>query len=451
VFQVEIISDLEEPTIELTPVQNLDCDDESVSISITNFNANNQYSWTLPNSMSLTGQTIDASIPGNYTLSVFSQNGCSKDSIITVEAIGNLPVLSIMAEPIDCNNSITELIAVGSFTDLTWSTPAGPITDLMVDQEGWYFAFADNGNGCNVLDSVFVSVDTLTPSHQFENHFLNCDITTAVLTNVEDNDYNYIWTLPDGTQNNQDSLIVSQEGMYFVEILAANGCTAIDSVQIMNSAELPEFEYSISDTLSCINDEVTLQLIANDLESSNLTGPNFNVSNENEFVITEPGVYTLNLIGSNGCPVTTDIIIPIDTSIIQSPVELNHINCNEIGSLNIINPISDYLYEWQQEEEVSLSLDFETSSTDSILLVTTNPANGCSKTELFILEIDTLQPTVSSQVGFLTCLEQEQEINITPDGNYQYEWTLPAGDITNVQNQIARDTGTYDRWCSRSS
>ena len=442
--QITISSDFTEPEIELAPISTLDCDVPSVNIFVSNFQSGNQYNWLLPNSSTANGQSISASTPGNYTLTVISPNGCSNDSIITVLAGGNLPTLNISADPINCINTTTDLIATGTYDDLTWSDSEGTISDLIVDDEGWYFAFADNGNGCNILDSIFVSLDTLSPAQDFSDAILDCDNPNIILSNGLDDNYKYDWTLPDGTTSNEVDLFTDEVGTYSVIVSSINGCTSMKTIEVTSVIDEPTFDVSGIEPLNCLTTEVFIEIDAiSDLQAISLTGDQ-GVQQGSTFTLTEPGDYLVEVIGTNGCPGDFAFTIPIDTTVIESIVDIENINCLfTSGQLSITNQTPNYNYQWRQATDTLVGLNFESESTEAILLTTTNVENGCDDEDVFIFEIDTIPPTLTYQVSPLTCTQQEQEIFLFPDGDYEYGWILPDGSITITDSLIAQDTGVY--------
>lgn len=443
-YFVEITTNLVEPEIQLGPIGVLDCDIQSIPISIINYDLNNQYNWTLPNGSSLNEQNIDATMPGDYTLTVTAPNGCSSDSTINILAAGNLPTLNISANPIDCNNPTSLLIADGSFTTLEWSNASGVITDLEVDTTGWHYAFANNGNGCFVLDSIFVNVDTIIPQQSFNNIDLDCLNPEALLFNTVNNNYSYQWTLPDGSSSLEDSLMVSIEGIYSVVTSSVNGCLAFDTIQVNSMIAEPTFDVSGIDTLSCNNQEITISINEiSSIQSTSLTSA-AGTQQGSSFNISEAGAYTITAIGENGCTNSFEFEITADTLIEESIVEINNINCLfTTGSLTIINPVQDNNYQWSQGLETGTGLLFETNSSGNVTLATTDQNNGCSIDQVYNIQIDTITPTLTYDVNPLTCVQQEQEIFLSPNGDYQYGWILPDGDIAIEENLIAQDTGDY--------
>ena len=444
-FEVEILGDFIDPTIELGPIGILDCDVPSIPLTVNNFNPNNQYLWTLPNDTELSGQSIDASLAGEYNLLATASNGCTAETTINLQPAGNLPVLDLNIQEINCMNDQANLSATGSFNSITWSDVNGPITDLNVTEEGWYYAFADNGGGCDVLDSVFLNVDTITPQQNILIPIINCDTDADLLFNSLDDNYNYLWTLPDGNTSTQDTITATLEGNYQVLISSENGCTNQQSFVVDSDVELPEYQVNGIETLNCLIEQIELEVDSiSDLSSVTLIDP-MGVNQNNSLIIQSGGTHVIEFIGTNGCIDSFEFNIPIDT-IAPNPILQNtNIDCiNQTAFLAVTNPNLNQSYEWTNTQENLFGDSFETDEEGLVTLYTTDLTNWCMDTIETLVVVDTISPTLSYQVPQLTCVAQEAEIMVFPNGNYDYEWTLPNQETASGMVLIAQDTGIYD-------
>ncbi len=443
-IEIEILADLQEPNITIAPYGQLDCDIESIPITITNFDPNINYVWTLVNNSTETGQMINVSTPGLYSLLATAQNGCTDEELIEIQSSGNLPEVSLSVDPITCNNLQSSLEATGNYISLEWSDNNGTISNLNVSDEGWYYAYADNGGGCDVLDSIYLNVDTIAPVINFDAPTINCEDVTDMLFNSLDDNYNYQWILPDGTASLSDTIAVELSGNYQVTISAENTCYTESNILVEADQELPLFEVSGLDTIDCQNSQINIDLeILSQIDSIVLKNE-LGMALDDSLVIQKPGAYQLEFHGSNGCIDSFNFYIPIDT-IKPNPIIINNnIDCNtDIAQLAITNPQSSEFYEWSNLNTTGNDNTFTTNLAGDVSLYVTDLTNGCTNQFTTEIVIDTLKPTLNYQAPLLTCLNQEAEIQLFPDGNYNYEWTLPSLDTFSGMNLIAKDTGEY--------
>ena len=444
---VEIIisADLTEPLIELTPIPELDCDATSISVGINSYEPSVEYIWTFPDLTTMTGgPMMNFSTPGDVMLTAINPNGCTSQESFTILSAGNFPILNIAGDDINCNNNQTTLSATGNYNSLEWSDPNGPISNLTVNSEGWYYAAADNGGGCAVLDSIYISVDTLIPEQSITIPTINCDGIEDILFNSLDDDYNYEWTLPDNSMSEEDSIIVNEAGNYTVVISDDNGCQVGISLNIQSDVELPQFEVEGIAPLNCTTTllELTINPIS-DLQSILLTDPDGFIQ-DNSLIITEGGEHTIEVTGTNGCTDIFPFLIEQDT-ITPSPILQNtNINCtNQSALLAITNPQENVTYEWSNATDMQEGETFITDMPGMVFLNALDTLNGCESSASANVTIDTIPPTLTFQVPQLTCAAQEAEINLFPDGDYEYEWILPNLETQSGMLLIAQDTGDY--------
>ena len=441
---IEIFGDLMPPVFQLAPVGVLDCDIQSIPLSVNASNPDYVYLWTLPNGSQQAGQTINASAAGDYSVTVTALNGCTNTTMLTLQPAGNLPTINLDVQNIDCINSSTILNATGNYNSLQWSDANGPITDLAVTEQGWYYAFADNGGGCDVTDSIYLSVDTITPQQNIVAPIINCDGTEDLLFNSLDAEYIYQWLLPDGSISFEDTLIASQAGNYNVTISSANGCATSNSIFVDSDVELPEYTVDGLLSLNCNNNQYELDIDSiSDLTSIILTDPFGNTQN-NSLTIENGGMHSIEITGANGCVDIFEFDVPIDTLSPSPIVQSTNINCiNTSASLTITNQEDNQLYVWSSASGTSEGTSFDSNEIGIVELTATDTLTGCSTNFEFEVLADLTIPTLTYFVPQLTCVAQEAEIMLFPDGDYKYEWILPNLEIDTGLFLMAQDTGNY--------
>jgi len=314
------------PTTPLAPALSVDnnspCDDGSSQITITNIDGSATYDWTGPNGFSSSATSVSinnitANEVGNYCVTA-TVAGCT--STITCEAISISPppIISIAAANNDstiCLNQDFSLSASGA-TSYSWSGPNSfnangatqVVTNVTNAEAGFYVVTGTDGNGCSAEDSIEITIlalPILTLNTGATNN-IYCLNTTADIT--ASGAATYSWNGPNGYSGNGSTVNLvdvteSNEGYYFVTGTDGNGCSSIDSIQLI-IAESPTTN-APSDTTLCPGESLTL--IASGGESYVWDGPGgFSstnqstlVSNNLDFVHT--GEYIVTITDSNGC------------------------------------------------------------------------------------------------------------------------------------------------------
>lgn len=443
--EVEIYANLDVPILELTPIPELDCNATSISVGINNYDPSVDYNWTFPDLSTMSGgPMMDFSSPGDVTLVAINPNGCFSEESFTILSTGNFPTLNIEGDDINCNSNQTLLSATGNYSSIEWSDSNGPINNLEIETQGWYYATAGNGGTCVAIDSIYISVDTIPPAQSITIPTINCDDIEDLLFNSLDEDYNYEWTLPDGTVSLEDSISVDEAGNYTVSISADNECSVGISLQIQSDVELPQFEVEGIVPLSCNNTLLELSIDSiSELQSILLTDPDGFVQ-DNSLIIVEGGQHMIEVTGTNGCTDSFPFVIEQDTVTPNPILQNTNINCiDDEAILAVTNPQENVLYTWSNAAEIFQGDTFMTDIPGMVLINAIDTLNGCETSASANVTIDMIPPTLTFQVPQLTCAAQEAEINLFPDGDYEYEWILPNLETESGMFLIAKDTGDY--------
>ena len=175
---IDVNQDIEPPLAQAGDEQTIDCSAADVTLNGagSTTGANITYNWTGPVG-GIVGDpaslTIDATLPGIYTLTVMNtDNGCSMTDQVTVLQNTNGPIAD--AGPsleFDCQTEELTLSASGTTgaDAFTWTDTNGSVISqsqsAVVTQTGVYYLEALNtANNCVSLDSVFIGVNTNVPS-----------------------------------------------------------------------------------------------------------------------------------------------------------------------------------------------------------------------------------------------------------------------------------------------
>ncbi len=168
-------------------------------------------------------------------------------------------------------------------------------------------------------------------------------------------------------------------------------------------------------------------------------------------VTSEPGTYTLNVTGTNGCTVKETVTVTQDLSVptvtIAAPGTLN---CT-VTSVTInatVSPQGTYSYRWTDEEKSVISTsEYMVTSEPGTYTLNVTGTNGCTFTETVTVNQDLSVPTVEiATPAFLNCTVTSVTINatVTPEGTYTYSWMDAENNVISTsEDPIMSEPGTY--------
>ena len=296
-----------------------------------------------------TGNSVSVSQSGIYTVTATNAEGCSATANVTV-TVNPLPSVNISGNSSFCQGDNVTLTATGAST-YVWSN-ASTNASITVSSAGNYTVSGTDANGCSNIATKTVSVNPTynTPlTHsicQGESYnFYGQNLTTAgtythtlqtingcdsvltltlalkalptpaitgstslcqgqTTTLTANGGVSYLWS--NASTNN--SISVSQSGIYTVTATNAEGCSAIANVTVTVNPT-PSINISGNTTL-CAGNSTTLTASGSDSYSWSTGDNTASVS------ISAFGVYTVTGTSTEGCSNTATVTVLVS----QSPV-----------------------------------------------------------------------------------------------------------------------------------
>lgn len=142
------------------------------------------------------------------------------DSIVETELTIDISDISLGNDTSICNGQSLVLNA-GNFNSYIWNT--GEITDtIQITQSGIYSVTVSNTNGCNLVDTIQVALDSIDIFLGNDTLICNGDVINLNAGNFE----TYEWNTGETTQ----SITVNSTGLYSVEVTNSNGCIGSSSI-----------------------------------------------------------------------------------------------------------------------------------------------------------------------------------------------------------------------------
>lgn len=371
----------------------------AISVTVNGNNAGYTFNWSRPG---LAGSSISNLIAGSYELRVVEQsaNACIWDTTFNVlEPASSITFLRDSSRNETCTSlafaSAAYTGGTGQLT-YTWSNgTTGPILGEV--SAGSYDLSISDELGCEIVQSfnlqdrqttVLAAISASLPE-------LSCSITSLDLIAQQNTQaVRYQWTdslaADLGTTR---TISIGAPGRYFVEIInPANGCSAIDSIDIGINEELIELEIDSLAAIDCNTTSVDLSVSHSTYTApvryewrlnGALVGSQGSLPN-----ITQVGVYQVSVIREdNGCPTIGQTEVVID----QEPPEVT--NAEPLITLNCLSPTVNLgvssndpvRFAWSTTNG-NLTGGLTTAMTTAdregtYTVILTDTVNGCSTTE----------------------------------------------------------------------
>jgi gliding motility-associated-like protein len=262
------------------------CNNDTIMLTATA--GFNQYQWSPAGSLHSIGNSANV-YPLQTTLYYVQAEkfpGCLvKDSFLVT--VKTSPLIYLGKDTSICYNKSIHLTAPSGFTSYSWSNGSQSASTNITDQ-GTYFIEAVYYNGCVSKDTIVIQ------KYPFINPRLGSDTSICAGSGFRlnpGNYQNYLWN----DLSSNSSLAVSASGFYWVDVIDRNGCSASDTINILNIYQQPaDF---LPDTLSiCFGDVLTLR------PSEQFSGYSWsNGSSSNMISVKETGSYYLIARNQNGC------------------------------------------------------------------------------------------------------------------------------------------------------
>jgi gliding motility-associated-like protein len=346
--------------------------------------------------------------------------GCSVTEEITVDVTpafsvalssGLIETCEATGTPIQASASLAEAVSWNWSPGLWVADSTFANTTLASESSGPLTATATSASGCVASATVLIEVSPLITD--LGPDFGLCNGETAILEVVWPANYAVTWS----TGATGTALSVAATDVYSVEVVAPDGCTSRDTVEVV-VYDYPELDLG-PDTAFCTGEELRLTASDPGLDYLWNTG-----QLSRQIDVSEAGIYSVEV--TNGyCYVYDSIEISLNPLPVQ-PFLSNYTTCFEAAIepyyLDAGNQGSTYV--WSNDSTARL-IEIDAPGDFRVWITT---AQGCS------LEFET---SIEQE-----CLEALYAPNsFTPDGDgINDAWFVYGVDIVNFHVQI------YNRW-----
>ncbi len=196
-------------------------------------------------------QSIVVSEPGTYFVTVVGVNGCCVSDEVTVTQDIASPVVDAgLDRELTCANAeaFIDVSVYGGTPPYTylWTDECGmeiAVTeDITVTLPGLYIVTVIGANGCSSSASVNV-INRIEPPkvNAGQDKVLTCEIGEVLLDATVSGGvtpYQYVWTNTCGVVvGRTEDLMVTLPSLYTLTVITADGCIALDSVEVTQESE----------------------------------------------------------------------------------------------------------------------------------------------------------------------------------------------------------------------
>jgi gliding motility-associated-like protein len=282
------------------------CDENGTTLTGSSGYAS--YSWNGPDIIgSVSGQAHTATLPGEYTLTVTDNNGCSGTASITVTGFIKPKISGDLSF---CAGKSTQLKAPDGFKNYKWSGNGISGKDneqiCIVTKSGIYTLTVTDANDCTGTANVEVT-EYLNFVPKISGDLSFCAGKSTQLK-APDGFKNYKWS-GNGIsgKDNEQICIVTKSGIYTLTVTDANDCTGTANVEVKEISLIPP---TISGELSFCEGGSTTLVGSAGYENYEWSDDNGFIFTGKELTVTKAGTYYL-IVTSEGCSKTTQVTVTV--------------------------------------------------------------------------------------------------------------------------------------------
>lgn len=379
-----------------------------------------------------TGSKITVDSSGTYLLLVSDNNGCIALDSARITVHPNPTPTFVPANPFVCIGDTTVLAVTPTYQSYNW-TGGFTTSFVSLDQGGWVQVSVTDLNTCETTDSVFVDQFN-KPLPVISSSITSvCEGDTVGLS--ADSGYvSYLWSTGDTTQ----SIQVTLGGIYWVQVMDANGCPGRDSLQVTILPNPTPSIIPFGRTDLCQGDSVILS------SDTFYTFYNWNTgANTQSIVAKTAGKYWLEVTDANGCKGADSLDISV-SNFLEPMIQVSGGSTTicDGDSVNLLLGTYD-TYAWGMGMDTTVisrnnSIKIGTSGSYWVQVTT---SNGCSGNDtVMITVVPQLTPMITAS-GPLTFCEGDSVI-LDAGGPYaNYRWN--GNNSLNTQILVAKTTGNY--------
>ena len=390
------------------------------------------YSWTGPGVTGQTGQCINTSSTGTFSVTL-GQSGASCFSPVlysTFNSVPNPTVSASLTQPVCALPAGTASITVNGGTGpytFSW-TPAAPSASVNTNLPAGtaYTVSAEDDNGC--IGTTTFTVDPYPPAPAYTlnvspSYSINCSSpnTTITFTNTNSNT-SVSWGGPSGVITNSN-VVVTAPGTYtYSAINTISTCSLTGTIVITSDVVLPSATYSTS----CNTNTVTLTATPTSTYNVSWIEPTTptNTLVGNPATSTATGVFTLTVTDpSNGCVQTYTLLTSLPPLNIVSSPTTNLLTCLTT-TVNATATSSGNTVTWNNGTSTVTTNPLPITANGTYTATATNTL-GCTSQSVITVTTNTLVDVSINGPTIIPCSTGSISLSAfsSVGGPYTYTWS----------------------------
>ncbi len=437
--------------------------DGSITLDASGGTSPYTFDWIGPNGYAATTANIDDLCPGDYTVNVTDDNGCTTSDTYTINEPSEIELSATI------NNATCNGICDGSIT-LSVSGGTSPYTFEWVGPNNYssntqninnlcpgdYTVTITDANGCTAVATYTVSEpDPLTASATFTPPTCNgeCDAIVDVSVTGGTPPYTYEWDGPCEGPNPQDVCA----GTFTVTITDANSCTTSVTVTVTEPDALDLELSSTDETTPGANDGSATATVTGGTPTYTYEWDTSPPQITSTITGLAPGTYCVTVTDANDCTISGCVVVNAGNCDLTATVTPTDVSCNG-GNDGMAEAVPSggtmpYNYNWSSGGNESTENNLSAGSYS----VTITDANDCevivnftiNEPSALVLEMESTDETTNG------AMDGTATANVTGGTQpYSYLWDDANNSTTQtIENLSAGNycvTVTDDNGCTIS-
>ncbi|MGE5356448.1 MAG: choice-of-anchor V domain-containing protein [Deltaproteobacteria bacterium] len=344
-----IISENQSPQVTIVENGNL-CSGSSVVLSTNQEFIS--YNWSTEE----TTPDITVSEPGQYSVTITDQNGCSGTDLITVNEYSS-PVANIVMLTNNFCQGTGNAVLSSQASGLIYKWSTGATTkNITVTQQGFYYLTVTNNVDCEAKDTFFLDIpDNLAASAQILEE-INCngDSTAVIFPSASGGviPYSYSWLRMSDNQSTSyymgDTINDQPAGVYLFTVSDNAGCIVSDTITVLESTP-------VASNMTTQNESSAGASDGSASVSPSGGNPPYQVNwstgaTGNQVSNLSPGTYSVTVTDSTLCTITKSFIISPGGCILSATYTVEGPSCfggnDGTITINPSNTNPPVIYSW---------------------------------------------------------------------------------------------------------
>lgn len=356
-----------------------------------------------------TGVSYTATQTGGYSVIVTDQRtGCSDTSDVVMVTANVIPVARILGTTTYCAGSGTTLTAENPRGSVRWSS-GETTTSITVTQPGLYELVVTDTGGCSAKTSALVT-ELPRPALAIQGSRSICAGGQATL-DARAGFAAYQWSTGERTQR----ITVRAAGIYAVSVTDSAGCSATDTVEVIESDRLLP---TISGrTALCDGGSTVLEADSNETYTrfiwTTAADTSTVLGTTRTLVVTTPGRYLVRIADQGGCEGSA--IVEVTRASATPTITANRFVCD--GRADTLRASTGFVgYEWNTGARTPSII----VTAPGTYTVAVTDSNGCVWNTSVEVRAQEITPTLAGSRTF--CTGSSTRLAVVWPGAVAYQW-----------------------------